>query len=167
MYTYLGTILHLPINQDTISDIMYICMGILLLLLLYLVYSDRKMQPRGFLTVLCVAIFSVVFFTKFHSPQYIIWYTPLLALLVADDLVKIGLFYLVQILAYIEFPLMFGNYYVNLQYTNAIGTFEGNITLIFFTVEYAVLLLLFFMVARPAGGFRNKIREILSFRGTS
>ena len=70
MYTYLGTILHLPINQDTISDIMYICMGILLLLLLYLVSSDRKMQPRGFLTVLCVAIFSVVFFTKFHSPQY-------------------------------------------------------------------------------------------------
>jgi hypothetical protein len=164
IYSYLSSILHLSVNMDTISDIMYICMGVLLLLPLYFVYSDREVQPRGFLTVLCVAIFSVVFFTKFHSPQYIVWYTPLLALLVADDLVKIGLFYLVQILAYIEFPLMFGNYYVNLQYKNAIGTFEGNVTLIFFTVEYAVLLLLFFMVARPAGGFRYKLREILSFR---
>ena len=48
MYTYLGTILHLPINQDTISDIMYICMGILLLLLLYLVYQTGKCSPVDF-----------------------------------------------------------------------------------------------------------------------
>ncbi len=165
IYTYLSGIFHLPVSQGLISDGMYAFMGAILLLLLYVSYSDRKnLQPRGFLTILCLAIFSVVFFTKFHSPQYIIWYTPLLALLVADDLIKIGLFYLVQILAYIEFPLMFGNYYVNLQYTNAVGTDGWYITLIFFTLEYAALVLLFLLVARPTEGFRYKIREILSFR---
>ena len=159
IYAYLSSIFHIPVSLNLISDVMYVCMGVIFLLLLYITYSDRKMQPRGFLVVLCCAIFSVVFFTKFHSPQYIVWYTPLLALLVADDLVKIGLFYLVQILAYIEFPLMFGNYYVNLQYTNVIGSYGWYMTLVFFTVEYIALFLLFFMILRPVGGVRKKIRE--------
>ena len=110
--------------------------------------------------VLC-AIFFLVFFTKFHSPQYIVWFTPLLAILVADDIVKTGLFYVSQLLAYIEFPLMFRNWYTNLEYTNPTGSSGWYFTLAFFTVEYIVFIALMYYTVRPRGGFMKRLKESL------
>ena len=96
---------------------MYGLMGIAMLYLLYNAYRDTEKRPIMLLKTLLCAFIVVIFFTKFHSPQYIVWFTPFLCLLVADDLYKIILFYIVQVFAYIEFPLMFGSFYTNLKCT--------------------------------------------------
>ena len=99
--------------------------------------------------------------SPFSSPSPL-WFTPFLALLVADDLIKIGLFYLAQIFAYIEFPLMFGGYYTNLEYTNPIGSSGWYLTLLFFTLQYVVLMTLMYFTVRPLEGIIPRLQEYYS-----
>ena len=116
-------------------------------------------REKTLLKLILCAIFSLIFFTRFHSPQYIVWYTPLFAILVADNLVNIGLFYASQILAYIEFPLLFGSFYTNTQYVSSAGSEGWYLTLVFFTVENLVLIVLLYFTVRPECGIINKLKE--------
>lgn len=161
LYAYLHEVFGLGITAGTVSTVMYGLMGLLLLALMYMAYADQEMSEKRLLKYVLCAIFCLVFFTKFHSPQYIVWFTPLLAILVADDLVKIGLFYLSQILAYIEFPLMFGSWYTNLAYTNQAGTPGWYLTLLFFTLEYIVLIALLYFTVRPKEGIMKRLKDCL------
>ena len=47
-------------------------------------------------------------------------------------------------MAFIEFPLMYGYYYTNVNYTNIIGTYNWYFTLLFFTLEYFFIFLLLY-----------------------
>jgi hypothetical protein len=138
---------------------MYLLMGLVLIALLWFAFKGPAKRPVTFLKLLACALFAFVFFSKFHSPQYIVWYAPFLALLVADGLRKIGLFYLTQTLAYIEFPLMFGTYYVNLQYMNPVGSGGWYLTLAFFTLENLALIILFYSILRPKDGMRITLKN--------
>ncbi len=159
LYAYLHDVFHLGISAATISMLMYVIMGLILILLLYISYVDIKQNPKTLIKLVLCAIFCLVFFTKFHSPQYIIWFTPLLALLVSDNLIKIVLFYIAQMFAYIEFPLMFRSYYVNLEYVNPVGSSGWYLTLFFFTFEYLVLIVLMYYVICPQEGIITKMKK--------
>ncbi len=161
---WLQDIGHLGISSSTVSLLMYILMGLVLLLLVYVAYAETKTNPATFLKLLLCAIFSLIFFTKFHSPQYIVWFTPLLCLLVADNLYKMVLFYLTQIFAYIEFPLMFGHFYTNLEYASPVGSSDWYLTLFFFTAEYLALLVLMYLTVRPAEGMIKRIQGIIPWK---
>nr|WP_321350597.1 hypothetical protein [uncultured Methanoregula sp.] len=159
LYCYFQDIGHLGISMGSISTVMYILMGIVFLILLYSAYIDKEKKPVMLLILIACALISAVLFTKFHSPQYIVWFTPLLCLLVADDIYKILLFYLTQAFAYIEFPLMFGTFYTNLEYANPVGSAGWYGTLVFFTIEYAALLLLVYLIIRPGDGIVTTLKR--------
>jgi len=159
LYAYLSEVLHLGISVGTLSALMYVFMAAILLLLFYIAFTDREKKEKNFLKLILCAIFCLVFFTKFHSPQYIVWFTPLLALLVADDLIKIGLFYISQIFAYIEFPLIFGIFYTNTQYVNPVRSSGWYLTLVFFTAESIVFIALMYFTVRPQEGIVRKLKE--------
>jgi len=159
LYEYIHEIAHLGVDSATVSLFMYLLMGLVLIALLWFAFKGPAKRPVTFLKLLACALFAFVFFSKFHSPQYIVWYAPFLALLVADGLRKIGLFYLTQTLAYIEFPLMFGTYYVNLQYMNPVGSGGWYLTLAFFTLENLALIILFYSILRPKDGMRITLKN--------
>ena len=159
LFAYLHDVFHLGISSAAISMLMYVLMGLIFILLMYISYTDIKQSPKTLIKLVLCAIFCLVFFTKFHSPQYIVWFTPLLALLVPDNLIKIILFYIAQMFAYIEFPLMFRSYYVNLEYVNPVGSFGWYLTLFFFTIEYLVLIVLMYYVIRPQEGIIAKMKK--------
>lgn len=162
LYAILQDVLHLGISSSLIVMFMQVLMGVTLIILVYFAYIDKEKNPKILLKLILCAIFSLVFFTKIHSPQYFVWFAPLLALLVADDLVKIILFYITQIFVYIEFPLAFGNYWVNLNYTNTVGTTNWYQTLLFFILMYLAFLTLIYLIIRPKEGMVKKICAILS-----
>jgi hypothetical protein len=159
LYSWLNGVGHIGVSPETVSLVMYGLMGITLLSLLYSAYTDTEKQPVTLLKSLLCAFIAVILFTKFHSPQYIVWFTPLLCLLVAGDVNKVVLFYIVQIFAYIEFPLMFGSFYTNLEYTNAVGSSGWYTTLIFFTLQYFALVFLVYTIVSPKGGLFRTIQE--------
>lgn len=135
LHMYLFNILHLPIPIGDLSLFMY-ALAASALLLLANAFLRAKKNPVILLTTLMLAIFVIVFCSKLHSPQFIMWYLPFLCLLVADDIELIGLLFIVQILAYVEFPLLFGSYYNNAEYLHAVYSGGWWFTLAFFTLEY-------------------------------
>lgn len=164
IYAIFNDVLHVGISSSLISLFMYGLMAVTLLILLYISYTSTEKDPKTLLKTLLCAIFSIVFFTKFHSPQYFVWFTPLLALLVADNPVKIIIFYLTQIFGYIEFPLFFGSFYVNQNYIHPSGSAGWYLTLLFFTLQYLTLLVLMFLIIRPPEGVIERIRKIIQKR---
>ncbi|WML67301.1 MAG: hypothetical protein METHP_00813 [Methanoregula sp. SKADARSKE-2] len=150
LFAYLHNVVGLGVTASFVSFVMYILMELVLLTLLGVAFFDSERRPKTLVKLLLATIFSVIFFTKFHSPQYIVWLTPFLCLLVADNLTKIILFYIAQVFAYLEFPLMFGTFYTNLEYVSPVGTPSWDLTLIFFTLQYVVLVILLFVALEPA-----------------
>jgi hypothetical protein len=68
---------------------------------------------------------------------------------VADNVYKIGLFYVTQILAYIEFPVTFWMLWTNIEYTNPIYSTNWYLALALFTLEFSTILLLIWFAVEP------------------
>jgi hypothetical protein len=110
---------------------------------LYLMYRQPKNIALMLKMILSVIIV-ITAFSQYRSPQYIVWFTPFAALLVADDIRGILLFIGVQVLAYIEYPLGYGVLYVNDKYVSEWG-------LVFFTVFFLMIGLLLWRALKMEG----------------
>jgi hypothetical protein len=150
VYAVLHEILKIDISTALISNLLYGVMGLILLLLLSIAFRMEKINQAGLLKFLLLSIFSVVFFMKYHSPQYLVWYTPLVCLLVADRIYAVALFFFAQIITYIEFPLLFGTFYTNVEYLNPVNSTGYILTIGFFCLEYLVLILLILVAVNPS-----------------
>jgi hypothetical protein len=73
-----------------------------------------------------------------------IWIVPLLAILAAVDSWNVIWFYFLQMLLYIRFPLMFEWYWDNAGYNGWWG-----ISLVFFLIQFGVLIYLVVSVTKP------------------
>lgn len=110
---------------------------------LYLMYR----QPENILLMLkliLAVLIVITAFSQYRSPQYIVWFTPFAALLVASDIRGILLFIGVQVMAYIEYPLGYGVFYVNDTYVSGWG-------LVFFTVFFFMIGLLLWRALKMEG----------------
>jgi hypothetical protein len=149
IYSWLHDVFRIGISLDVILTIMFACMAAGLLALVFTAYMYPKKDARLLLKLILCSIVLVIFCVKVRSPQYIVWFTPILCILAADDIRKIALVYIVQALAFIEFPLMFGKFYTSTQYTDAALSTGWFITLIAFTLEYLVLFVCLYFIVNP------------------
>jgi hypothetical protein len=159
LYSWIHDVFHIGISLDTVSAIMYVLMGAGILALLYAAWRIPGQDLNLLLKLILCATVLVVVCAKVRSPQYIVWFTPLLCLLAADDLKKIVLLFIFQALAYLEFPLMFGAFYTALQYTEPALSFGWMITLVVFTLEYLALFICLWFVVSPPGILR-KVQQV-------
>lgn len=158
IYSWIHDVLMIGISLDTISVIMYICMGIGLLGLLYAAYTIPDRDPILLIKLILCAIILVVVSARVRSPQYIVWFTPLLCILAIDDIKKIAALFAFQALAYIEFPLMFGAFYSAVKYTNPALSTGWIITLVVFTLEYLTLFVCLWLVVNPVDIY-HRVRQ--------
>jgi hypothetical protein len=123
------------VSFNAVVGVFRALMGGVFIAALYLVYRQPGNLTRMVKMILIVT-FTLVFFLQYRSPQYSVWILPFVSLLVAADLWGILVFYWVQALAYIEFPLTFYTLWVNEHYLSAWAP-------VFFTVlfgSYGLLL---------------------------
>ena len=149
IYSWLHDVFGMSVSLDMVLTVMFAIMGIGLLALVYTARAFPKKDPALLLKLVLTAIVLVIFCVKVRSPQYIVWFTPILCILAADDFHKIVLVYLVQITAFIEFPLMFGAYYTSTVYTNPALSGGWYLTLALFTLEYLVLFICLCLIINP------------------
>ena len=158
IYSWMHDIIHTGISIGTVSAIMYIGMGVGIVVLLYIAYTIPEKNPQLLIKLILCATILVIVCSKVRSPQYIVWFTPLLCLLAVDDIRKIIVLYIFQGLAYLEFPLMFGAFYTAVEYTNPVLSSGWITTLVVFTLEYVVLFISVWFVVNPKEIY-YKIRE--------
>jgi cytochrome c oxidase assembly factor CtaG len=84
------------------------------------------------LKLILLTLMVTIFFSQYRSPQYIVWFSPIAAILIAEDIWGIAAFICTQLVAFVEFPLMFYTLYVNDHFTSpfALG---------FFTIDFILL----------------------------
>ncbi len=159
VFSWVHDVFHAGVSIDIISALMYIGMGVGILALLYAAYTIPGREPKLLIKLVLCAVVLVVVCAKVRSPQYIVWFTPLLCLLAADDIRKIVALFIYQGLAYLEFPLMFGTFYTAVTYTDPVLSSGWVITLVVFTLEYLALFVCLWLVVNPQEIY-GKIRRI-------
>jgi hypothetical protein len=157
IYSWMHDVFRLDVSIEAISAIMYILMALGILALLYVAYIVPDKNPKLLIKLILCALILVIICAKVRSPQYIVWFTPLICILAVDDIKKIVLLYVVQGLAYIEFPLMFGAFYTAVQYTEPALSSGWLLTLMMFTLEYLALFVCVWIVVNPMDIY-SKIR---------
>lgn len=158
IYSWIHDVIKTGISIDTISLIMYIIMGAGILAILYAAYKLPEKNPRLLIQLLLCAIVLTIVCARVRSPQYIVWFTPLVCLLAVDEIKKIAALFALQALAYIEFPLMFRAFYTATQYTEPVLSSGWMMTLLLFTLEYLAIILCIWSVVNPVELYR-KIRN--------
>ncbi len=154
-YSWIHDVFRIGISIGTISLVMYLAMGVGILALLYAAYKIPEKDPNLLVRLLLGAIILTIVCARVRSPQYIVWFTPLICILVMDDIRKIVSLYAVQILAYIEFPLIFGAYYVANNYTEPALSGGWFLALAIFTLEYIALFVCIWLVVNPLEIYRR------------
>ena len=162
LYNILNRLFHIPISEDIISLAMYVLMIGIVGSLVLVSWVKGVESPRRLLVLIAVTLFSVIFCTKFHSPQYLVWLTPFYALLLIGSLRNMIVFYLLQAVVYIEFPLSWGIFYVNMGYINEIGTAGWYGTLAFFIVHAAVYTASIVLIVKSDATLYNDLRSAVS-----
>jgi len=150
----------IDLPAETISIFMYLAMVILGLYLLATAYIKKIGNEKNLLAFVFLTIFITIFFSKFHSPQYLLWISPFIALFLVPNYRDIVLFYLFQAVAYIEFPLMWGGYYMNHTYTGELYSANWYTTLVFFIFEYLVMLYIVYRIITLNGDFKDKLESL-------
>jgi hypothetical protein len=156
----LHDVLGLPVGSGIVSLAMYLCMAAGFVILLALTVTGKRGDPRRLLELVLLLLFTAVFFSRFHSPQYILWLTPFFALLLAGSVRSILLFYLVQVLVYIEFPLSFRVLWENLSYVAPPLTAGWYTALIFFILKWSVLAAAVYGAVRHDPSLAGDLRAI-------
>lgn len=155
VYTWLHDVFKFDIAVDNILAVSYLCMGIGFVILFYSAYTYKKQDPSMLLKFILCAIMLIVLSFKVRSPGYIIWFTPFFCILVADNIYKIGLFYVTQILAFIEFPFTFWLLWTNVGYTQPMYSSGWYAALILFTLEFSTLLALIWFAVEPIKSYKK------------
>ncbi len=152
--------IHLP--NTAISLIMYAAMIVIVLFLLINAFVHKIDSPKRVLIYILFTLITLILCSKFHSPQYIVWITPFFALLLADLIHGIYLHYIIQIFGFLEFPILFNNYYTNLEYTCAVGTPGWYTIVLFFTAEILIWIISAVFILKSDTGLINEMKTLPS-----
>lgn len=150
---YLDTVFSFLFSQKPFGSISLLVLVALELLLLYWYYRSFGSRPQTLICCIFLGIFVFVLCNKVFSLNYIIWLTPFLALFLSGSYRNILLFYLVQVVLYLETPVLFGVVYAPLTFGPTSGSsysvLDGSlpsISFLFYTVKFGILMTVLYVI---------------------
>ena len=132
---FLQKVLGVSVDPAIITIVMYCILAVVIGVLVWSSYHNITQKPVELLKYCLLALTTLIIFVPHHSPQYMIWIVPILAILAANDWWKILWFYLLQVVLYIKFPLTYYSNWTNAGYNQT----NWGLTLTFFIIQFAVL----------------------------
>jgi len=115
--------------------------------------------------VIFLSVFFFVILNKGFSASYIIWLTPFLALFLVHSLRHIILFYFIQLVIYVETPLLYRIVYGTDQDYSILENGLPSFSFIFYSIKFLIFFLVFFVIFRDLKtGQQDVTRNNLFFR---
>jgi len=155
LHSWLHTVLGLPITLDMLGFIGKLTIGIVVAALLYVLYNTKNKTPALLLKLILAALFVIVMAAQFHSPNYDMWYIPIICIFAIDDIRKIILLYITQAINFVIFPLTFYSLWTNTTYTPAALTPNWYMALFIFTAQAITLIVLVWLIVNPVEIYRK------------
>ena len=119
---------------DLLSLLFKVLMVGIIIASLYKMIASKK-SPLLMIQLIFICLLAVIFLSAYRSPQYVVWFAPLAALLICNDRIGILSYVALQILSFIEYPFAYGMIYDNQHYLYPS-------TVWFFVLYFAVLTIL-------------------------
>lgn len=116
-----------------------------------LLYWYFRHLDNSELTLTCVLFLSVLifFFTnKVMATYYIVWMTPFLVLFLVGSLRHLILFYVIQIVMFLETPVLLGIVYKPYWDYSVLENSLPSIPFVFYTVKFAIFFVLLYVIIR-------------------
>jgi hypothetical protein len=118
----------------------------------YIYYKKNDQSLQTLVGYIAFAVFIFVFFNKVASPQYIMWFTPLFAIILSRKVMHMVWFYVIQLWMFLEFPILYSVINDNGKYlmrTEAI---------IFFTIKFILWICIAYVVWKEINRSASKER---------
>lgn len=131
-----ASVFHIPAIDTLLISVM-----VLFEIVLFYVYFTRARNDYLVLSYfIFFSIFIFVIFNKVLSPQYLLWISPFFALYLCSDIREMVAFYMIQLVFYLEFPILYGSAYTTAK--EYIATYDLVISpsFVFFGVKFAILI---------------------------
>jgi hypothetical protein len=143
---YLDVIAKKLMNIRPFGEMSLILLFLLECILLFWYYRYSSGKP----VMLCFAIFFSVFLfillNNILTPYFIIWIVPFLALFLIESYWQILLFYLIQLIMYLESPVLQGIVYARGKPYEIIDGGLPSFTFIFYTIKFLFFFFLLFVL---------------------
>jgi hypothetical protein len=134
-------------------SLVILAIGELALIVWYFRYLDN--QPLTLVYLIFLSLFVFVLVNKVFSACYLIWLTPFLALLLVQSPRRILLFYLAQVIIYLETPVLFDIVYEPLTFGadprllyTVLDKSLPSLSFIFYTVKFAIFFAILWVCIR-------------------
>jgi len=114
--------------------------------LIYYYYFYCETDSTTLLNVIFTSAFLFVLLNNALSQQFVIWITPFFAIIASGTIREIILFFSLQLVFFVEFPLLFGIvYYPGSTYSIFENSFLS-FTFLFYTVKFSLMILILYTV---------------------
>lgn len=131
-----AALFHIP----SIDTLLMAGMVLIELALLYLYFTRAGTGHLVLSYFIFFSIFVFVIFNKVLSPQYLLWIAPFFAIFLCSSLREMAVFYLIQLVFYLEFPLLYGTVYTTTKEYLPSDNLFLSASFAFFTLKFVVLL---------------------------
>ncbi len=145
---YLDAVFAFLINLQPINKISLLLVILAECLLMYWYYRHLDGSALTLTYALFLSVFIFILFNKVLATYYIVWTMPFLALLLARSRWHILLFYAVQIIMYLETPVLLRIVYTPYKYYSVIENSLPSVSFVFYTVKFAIFFLLLYVIVR-------------------
>jgi hypothetical protein len=145
---YMDAVSLFLINLQPVSKISFLLFILAECVLLYWYYRHLDGTALTLTYALFLSVFAFVLFNKVLATYYIIWLTPFLALLLARSAKHILLFYLVQIIMFLETPVLLRIVYTPYKDYFVIENSTLSVSFVFYTVKFAIFFILLYVIVR-------------------
>jgi hypothetical protein len=145
---YLDTVFAFLINLQPVSKISLLLMILAECLLMYWYYRHLDGTALTLTYALFLSVFIFILFNKVLATYYIVWTMPFLALLLVHSRWHILLFYAVQIIMYLETPVLLRIVYTPYKYYSVIENSLPSVSFVFYTVKFSIFFVLLYVIVR-------------------
>ena len=145
---YLDAVFAFLTSLQPVSKISLLLMILAECLLIYWYYRHLDGTALTLTYALFLSVFIFILFNKILATYYIVWTTPFLALLLVSSRWRILLFYAVQIIMYLETPVLLRIVYTPYKYYSVIENSLPSVSFVFYTVKFAIFFILLYIIVR-------------------
>jgi hypothetical protein len=156
---YLDFIAKTLMGATFFSAISLFLAGIAELGLLYWYYRQPRTDHITLCAFILFAVSAFILTNKIASPQYLQWIAPLAALFLAGSALEALLFYIAQFWWFLEFPVLYNVIYNNIVGYGPAGEGFPIVTFLFFTVKFALIFIILWVVAKKLPAVPGAKRE--------
>lgn len=152
---YMDAISLFLINLQPVSKISLLLFILFECVLLFWYYRYLDETALTLTYVLFLSVFTFVLLNKVMATYYLVWLTPFLALFLIRSMRHILLFYVVQVIMFLETPVLLHIVYTPYKDYFVFENSTLSVSFVFYTVKFAIFFILLYVIVRDLRRIQN------------